>query len=138
MWKMGNWLFGHCHNNYLSTPATLSFRPQYYKLIEEVVTQIVLHKNGCDPDFRYTKRFEINVEPLIGKFWEITEQYMLLLWKELIWFTWLYQSLKNSSFHMGYENIHVVHDALTITITQKTFFKEKALKFLVQEIKRFF
>ncbi|CAH1777867.1 unnamed protein product, partial [Owenia fusiformis] len=41
-------------------------RPQYYKLIEECVTQIVLHKNGMDPDFRHTKRFEIDVEPLVG------------------------------------------------------------------------
>ena len=37
----------------------------YYKLIEECVTQIVLHKSGCDPDFSATKRFQIMVEPLI-------------------------------------------------------------------------
>lgn len=43
------------------------FRPQYFKLIEECVTQIVLHKSGVDPDFRYTKRFEIDVDPLIGR-----------------------------------------------------------------------
>ena len=42
-------------------------RPLYYQLIEECVTQIVLHKNGVDPDFRRTKRFDIDVEPLIGK-----------------------------------------------------------------------
>jgi len=41
-------------------------RMQYYKLIEECIAQIVLHKSGVDPDFRYTKRFEIDVEPLIG------------------------------------------------------------------------
>lgn len=41
------------------------FRPAYYKLIEECVTQIVLHKNGCDPDFRATARFKIDVQPLI-------------------------------------------------------------------------
>ena len=57
-------------------------RPAYYKLVEECVSQIVLHKSGCDPDFRYllcpprslssqqnflraTKRFEIDVEPLV-------------------------------------------------------------------------
>jgi len=40
-------------------------RPAYYKLIEECVSQIVLHKSGCDPDFRATKRFNIDVEPLI-------------------------------------------------------------------------
>lgn len=51
-------------NTFLST----CFRPQYYKLIEECVTQIVLHRNGADPDFRHTKRFEIDVEPLLSKF----------------------------------------------------------------------
>ena len=40
-------------------------RPAYYKLIEECVSQIVLHKSGCDPDFRGTQRFNIDVEPLI-------------------------------------------------------------------------
>lgn len=40
-------------------------RPAYYKLIEECVSQIVLHKSGCDPDFRGTRRFNIDVEPLI-------------------------------------------------------------------------
>ena len=29
-------------------------RPAYYKLVEECVSQIVLHKSGCDPDFRYS------------------------------------------------------------------------------------
>ena len=28
-------------------------RPAYYKLVEECVSQIILHKSGCDPDFRY-------------------------------------------------------------------------------------
>ncbi|XP_078323555.1 protein diaphanous homolog 2-like isoform X6 [Crassostrea virginica] len=45
-------------------------RPQYYKLIEECVTQIVLHRNGADPDFRHTKRFEIDVEPLLSNLTE--------------------------------------------------------------------
>ncbi|XP_049883690.1 protein diaphanous isoform X2 [Pectinophora gossypiella] len=40
-------------------------RPAYYKLIEECVTQIVLHKNGYDPDFRATQRFNIDVQPLL-------------------------------------------------------------------------
>ena len=31
------------------------------------MSQIVLHKSGVDPDFRYTRRFEIDVEPLIGE-----------------------------------------------------------------------
>ncbi len=43
----------------------MTVRPAFYKLIEECVSQIVLHKSGCDPDFRATKRFHIDVEPLI-------------------------------------------------------------------------
>lgn len=46
---------------------SLFTRPQYFKLIEECITQIVLHKSGVDPDFRHTKRFEIDIEPLIGQ-----------------------------------------------------------------------
>ena len=41
------------------------FRPAYYKLIEECVSQIVLHRNGVDPDFRHTKRFKIEVDYVI-------------------------------------------------------------------------
>nr|CAD7437653.1 unnamed protein product [Timema bartmani] len=40
-------------------------RPAYYKLIEECVSQIVLHRGGCDPDFRPARRFQIDVQPLI-------------------------------------------------------------------------
>lgn len=50
----------------------LHFRPAYFKLLEECVSQIVLHRGGCDPDFRSTRRFQIDVQPLIdtlvGKF----------------------------------------------------------------------
>lgn len=40
-------------------------RPEYFKLIEECVSQIVLHRNGCDPDFRVSRRFNVDVQPLI-------------------------------------------------------------------------
>ncbi|XP_032678760.1 protein diaphanous isoform X4 [Odontomachus brunneus] len=40
-------------------------RPAYYKLIEECISQIVLHRSGCDPDFSATRRFQIDVQPLI-------------------------------------------------------------------------
>lgn len=40
-------------------------KSSYYQLIEECVTQIVLHKPGYDPDFRANKRFQIDVQPLI-------------------------------------------------------------------------
>ncbi|KAM5170129.1 protein diaphanous homolog 1 [Mantella aurantiaca] len=39
-------------------------RPQYYKLIDEVVSQIILHKNGADPDFK-CRRVSIDIESLI-------------------------------------------------------------------------
>ncbi|XP_031413696.1 protein diaphanous homolog 3 isoform X3 [Meleagris gallopavo] len=40
-------------------------RPQYFKLIEECVSQIVLHRNGTDPDFTYRKRLDINFSHLV-------------------------------------------------------------------------
>uniref|UniRef100_A0A3Q3K0Z4 Diaphanous related formin 1 n=1 Tax=Monopterus albus TaxID=43700 RepID=A0A3Q3K0Z4_MONAL len=39
-------------------------RPQYYKLIDECVAQIVLHRNGADPDFK-CRNLSLNVEGLI-------------------------------------------------------------------------
>lgn len=41
-------------------------RPQYYKLIEECISQIVLHKNGTDPDFR-CRHLQIDIEGLIDQ-----------------------------------------------------------------------
>lgn len=46
------------------------FRPQYYKLIDECIAQIVLHKNGADPDFK-CRNLSLNIEALIG---ELTDQ----------------------------------------------------------------
>ncbi|XP_053497037.1 protein diaphanous homolog 1 isoform X3 [Ictalurus furcatus] len=39
-------------------------RPQYYKLIDECVAQIVLHRNGCDPDFK-CRNLQLDIEALI-------------------------------------------------------------------------
>ncbi|XP_075902918.1 protein diaphanous homolog 1 isoform X2 [Nelusetta ayraudi] len=39
-------------------------RPQYYKLIDECVAQIVLHRSGTDPDFR-CRNLSLNIEGLI-------------------------------------------------------------------------
>ncbi|MEE6478668.1 hypothetical protein FKM82_011937 [Ascaphus truei] len=39
-------------------------RPQYYKLIDECVSQVILHKNGADPDFK-CKHLSIEIEGLI-------------------------------------------------------------------------
>lgn len=42
------------------------FRPAYYKLIEECVSQIVLHKSGLDPDFT-KKHFDIDLQSLVDE-----------------------------------------------------------------------
>ena len=42
-------------------------RPQYFKLIDECVSQIVLHKSGVDPDFG-ARKLQIDVEDIIGKY----------------------------------------------------------------------
>ncbi|XP_054647011.1 protein diaphanous homolog 1-like isoform X2 [Dunckerocampus dactyliophorus] len=39
-------------------------RPQYYKLIDECIAQIVLHRNGADPDFK-CRNLRVNIESLI-------------------------------------------------------------------------
>ncbi|XP_073710451.1 protein diaphanous homolog 2 isoform X4 [Misgurnus anguillicaudatus] len=42
-------------------------RPQYYKVIEECVSQIVLHRSGMDPDFGYRERLDIDFTHLIDQ-----------------------------------------------------------------------
>ncbi|XP_037364974.2 protein diaphanous homolog 1 [Talpa occidentalis] len=41
-------------------------RPQYYKLIEECISQIILYKNGADPDFK-CRHLKIDIEGLIDQ-----------------------------------------------------------------------
>uniref|UniRef100_A0A8C1UU60 Diaphanous-related formin 2 n=1 Tax=Cyprinus carpio TaxID=7962 RepID=A0A8C1UU60_CYPCA len=41
-------------------------RPQYYKVIEECVAQIVLHRSGMDPDFAYRERLDVDFSHLIA------------------------------------------------------------------------
>lgn len=41
-------------------------RPQYFKLVEECVSQIVLQKSGVDPDFG-ARKLAIDFESLVGK-----------------------------------------------------------------------
>uniref|UniRef100_A0A8D0HE98 Diaphanous related formin 2 n=1 Tax=Sphenodon punctatus TaxID=8508 RepID=A0A8D0HE98_SPHPU len=40
-------------------------RPQYYKIIEECVSQIVLHCSGMDPDFRCRGRLDVDFTQLV-------------------------------------------------------------------------
>uniref|UniRef100_A0A8C6LZP1 Diaphanous-related formin 3 n=1 Tax=Nothobranchius furzeri TaxID=105023 RepID=A0A8C6LZP1_NOTFU len=42
-------------------------RPQYFKIIDECVSQIVLHRSGTDPDFTYRKRLDVDFGHLLGK-----------------------------------------------------------------------
>ena len=42
-------------------------RPQYFRLIEECVSQIVLQKQGVDPDFA-AQKLTIDVDSLVGKY----------------------------------------------------------------------
>ncbi|XP_062852841.1 protein diaphanous homolog 1 [Trichomycterus rosablanca] len=39
-------------------------RQQYYKLMDECIAQVVLHRNGCDPDFK-CKNLQLDIEGLI-------------------------------------------------------------------------
>ncbi|XP_027029138.1 protein diaphanous homolog 1 isoform X2 [Tachysurus fulvidraco] len=39
-------------------------RPQYYRLMDECIGQIVLHRNGCDPDFK-CRNLQLDIEALI-------------------------------------------------------------------------
>lgn len=40
-------------------------RPQYFKIVDECVAQIVLHRSGTDPDFSYRKRLDVDFSHLL-------------------------------------------------------------------------
>uniref|UniRef100_A0A5F9DVH8 Diaphanous related formin 3 n=1 Tax=Oryctolagus cuniculus TaxID=9986 RepID=A0A5F9DVH8_RABIT len=40
-------------------------RQQYFRLIDECVSQIVLHRDGMDPDFTYRKRLDLNLSQFV-------------------------------------------------------------------------
>ncbi|XP_077014508.1 protein diaphanous homolog 3 isoform X2 [Tamandua tetradactyla] len=40
-------------------------RHQYFKLIDECVSQIVLHRDGIDPDFTYRKRLDLDLSQFV-------------------------------------------------------------------------
>ncbi|XP_041587104.1 protein diaphanous homolog 3 isoform X2 [Vulpes lagopus] len=42
-----------------------SIRQQYFKLIDECVSQIVLHRDGMDPDFTYRKRLDLDLSQFV-------------------------------------------------------------------------
>ena len=51
---------------YLTLPALDFSRPQYFKLIDECVSQVVLQRSGYDPDFK-ARKIQLDFENLIGK-----------------------------------------------------------------------
>uniref|UniRef100_A0A5F8GSE5 Diaphanous related formin 3 n=1 Tax=Monodelphis domestica TaxID=13616 RepID=A0A5F8GSE5_MONDO len=40
-------------------------RPQYFKLIDACISQIVLHRDGTDPDFTYRKKLDIDLRQFV-------------------------------------------------------------------------
>lgn len=48
--------------------ALFGFRQQYFKLIDECVSQIVLHRDGMDPDFAYRKRLDLDLSQFVGEY----------------------------------------------------------------------
>ncbi|XP_040847256.1 protein diaphanous homolog 3 isoform X4 [Ochotona curzoniae] len=40
-------------------------RQQYFKLIDECISQIVLHRDGMDPDFTYRKRLDLDLTQFV-------------------------------------------------------------------------
>ncbi|XP_035525704.1 protein diaphanous homolog 1-like [Morone saxatilis] len=48
-------------------------RPQYYKFVDECIAQIVLHRNGADPDFK-CRNLSLNIEGLIGELFDQNTQ----------------------------------------------------------------
>ena len=59
---------------------TFFYRPQYFKLIDECVSQVVLQRSGYDPDFK-AKKLPIDFEHLIGQFSKVFMAQFLSLQK---------------------------------------------------------
>uniref|UniRef100_A0AAY4DPJ9 Diaphanous-related formin 3 n=1 Tax=Denticeps clupeoides TaxID=299321 RepID=A0AAY4DPJ9_9TELE len=53
-------------------------RPQYFKIIEECVSQIVLHRSGTDPDFTFRKRLDVDFSHLIALIWNCKTLYIFI------------------------------------------------------------
>ena len=47
-------------------------QPQYFKLVDKCVSQIVLHRGGMDPDFHYNRKFKINVDDIVGELFTVS------------------------------------------------------------------
>ena len=64
------------------------FRPQYFRLIDDVISQIVLQRGGVDPDFKCRHLDDIDVERIIGN---ILFYYMDQSW---VWFLYVVLTYK--------------------------------------------
>lgn len=74
------YLFINCKS---VTPS--SCRPQYYKLIDECIAQIVLHRNGADPDFK-CRNLSLNIEGLIGELVDKSTRMIMSVPSGYIWY----------------------------------------------------
>lgn len=69
----------------------VSRRPQYYKLIDECISQIVLRRNGTDPDFK-CRNLRFNIEGLIGGLLNGNIHVHAPSATVLCWYQWQYTS----------------------------------------------
>lgn len=44
----------------------INIRYAYYRLIEECVARIALHRDGRDPDFEYGSKFDFDIEAMLS------------------------------------------------------------------------
>uniref|UniRef100_A0A672K9Y1 Protein diaphanous homolog 3-like n=1 Tax=Sinocyclocheilus grahami TaxID=75366 RepID=A0A672K9Y1_SINGR len=54
----------HCSSSLYQCPRDLNTH-SYFKIIEECVSQIILHRSGTDPDFAYRKRLDVDFSHLL-------------------------------------------------------------------------
>ena len=57
--------FSHTEHTLPCCPVLYCHRVLYFRLIEELVAQVVLQRNGADPDFCY-RHLDINIDTLIS------------------------------------------------------------------------
>lgn len=75
----------------------LCIRPQYFKIIEECVSQIVLHRSGTDPDFSYRKRLDVDFSHLLGKW---SSLYLAAVFSLIS--NWIFNYLKKGILYLFY------------------------------------
>uniref|UniRef100_A0A8B9C1G8 Diaphanous related formin 2 n=1 Tax=Anser brachyrhynchus TaxID=132585 RepID=A0A8B9C1G8_9AVES len=80
-------------------------RPQYYKIIEECVSQIVLHSSGMDPDFKCRGRMDVDFTHLVGLY--TTSNLILCFTKVYVFLSVLVSEVNLCEFSQFHRNMHV-------------------------------